>query len=48
MTYKGYRIDKKLNIYDLREQKIAEKVENIDKAKEIIDAELEKQHKKQR
>ncbi len=46
MTYKGYRIDKKLNVYDLREKLVIEKAATITEAKEQIDNLLEEEHKK--
>lgn len=46
MTYKGYRIDRKCNIFDLDGNLIMEKAGNVEIAKEEIDKRLEKEHKK--
>ena len=46
MTYKGFRIDRKCNVFDLNDKLVAEKVGNVMIAKEFIDQELEKMHKK--
>lgn len=46
MTYKGFRIDRKCNVFDLNDKLVAEKVGNVVMAKEFIDQELEKMHKK--
>jgi len=45
MTYKGYRIDRKCNVFDLNNELIIEKAGNVVIAKEMIDNHLEEQHK---
>lgn len=45
MTYKGYRIDRKCNVFDLNNELIIEKAGNVVIAKEMIDKHLEEQHK---
>lgn len=42
MTYKGFRIDKKRNVYDLGDKLMAENVESVDKAKELVDEYIER------
>lgn len=46
MTYKGYRIDRKFNIFDLNNKLIIEKAGNFELAKEKIDKILEEEHKR--
>ena len=46
MTYKGYRIDRKCNVYDLNDKLIAEKAGNVELAKEVVDKHLEEMHKR--
>lgn len=46
MTYKGFRIDRKCNVFDLNDNLIKEKAGNVMMAQEFIDQELEKMHKK--
>ncbi len=48
MTYKGFRIDKKCNVYDLNDKIMAENVESIDKAKELVDDYIEKKKNPER
>ena len=45
MTYKGYRIDRKKNVFDLNERLVIEKAESIEAAKAAIDKILESEHK---
>lgn len=42
MTYKGFRIDKKRNVYDLSDKLMAENVESVEKAKELVDEYIER------
>ena len=46
MRYKGFRIDRKLNVYDLNDKLLIEEVADIEEAKEYIDKHLEYIHKK--
>ena len=45
MTYKGYRIDRKCNVFDLNDNLIKEKAGNVMLAQEFVDQHLEEQHK---
>ncbi len=44
MTYKGFRIDRKFNIFGLKNELLAEKTGNIELAKEYVDRYIE-EHK---
>ena len=46
MRYKGYRIDRKLNIYDVNDKLVIEEVADLESAKEYIDSHLEAIHKR--
>lgn len=46
MTYKGLRIDRKYNVYDLNGKKIAERCGSLEEAKAFVDEYLEQYHKK--
>lgn len=48
MTYKGYRIDRKFNVFDLNNKLIIEQAGSVETAKERIDEILEKQHRKEK
>lgn len=44
MNYKGFRVDRKFNVYDLNGNLLFEKIGNFEIAKEKIDKYLETQH----
>ncbi len=45
MNYKGFRVDRKFNVYDLNGNILFEGVGNFEIAKEKIDKYLEEQHR---
>lgn len=42
MTYKGFRIDRKLNVFGLKDELLAKEQESLDAAKEFVDDYIDK------
>lgn len=48
MTYKGFRIDRKLNVFGLKDELLASKQESLDVAKEFVDDYIDRKKNKTR